>query len=144
MPDRTPAPAPDASLEAASAALRERYGQVVHDTRLAVEAERAAAEGRERFHLGGWGDRTPEQRALDIAIADAVIREWDADNAVLWGVPCPGCARTLDRAYGETVRAEEAEAVVAKLRSILLEGGQDDKTARRRAMVILCGEEARR
>lgn len=38
-------------------------------------------------------------------------------------------------------RALAAEAKVAALRSVLLEGGQPDSTARRRALAIIAGEE---
>jgi len=33
---------------------RESLGRIVHEQRLACEAERAALEGRERFRLGPW------------------------------------------------------------------------------------------
>ena len=51
---------------------REALGRLVHDTRLACEAERAKAEGRELFRLGTWGSRSDAQQALDIRIAEAV------------------------------------------------------------------------
>ena len=37
-------------------------------------------------------------------------------------------------------RAEAAEATVAALRDVLLEGGQDDASVRRRALAILSRE----
>lgn len=51
---------------------REALGRLVHDTRLAREAARAEAEGRERFSLGAWEDRSEHQRELDMAIGAAV------------------------------------------------------------------------
>lgn len=51
---------------------REPYGRIVHDTRLAREAARAEAEGRQRFNLGDWEDRDEHQRELDMAIGAAV------------------------------------------------------------------------
>jgi hypothetical protein len=51
---------------------REPLGRMVHDTRLACEAERAAAEGRERFNLKPWEQRTYEQQETDMRIGAAV------------------------------------------------------------------------
>lgn len=51
---------------------REPLGRLVHDTRLACEADRAAAEGREKFKLGSWEDRDDAQRELDMRIGAAV------------------------------------------------------------------------
>jgi hypothetical protein len=51
---------------------REPYGRLVHDTRLACEAERAATEGRQLFNLGAWEERDPAQRELDMRIGAAV------------------------------------------------------------------------
>ena len=63
-------------------------------------------------------------------------RVGDYENAITWNTSCTSCARTMDRAYDETMRAEAAEAKVAALRTILLEGGQDNATVRRRALAI--------
>ena len=52
--------------------LREPLGRLVHDTRLACEADRAAAEGRQKFHLAEWEDRSEHQRELDMRIGEAV------------------------------------------------------------------------
>lgn len=46
--------------------------RLVHEQRLAHEADQAAKEGRARFHLGFWEDRTDAQRELDRRIASAV------------------------------------------------------------------------
>lgn len=51
---------------------REPLGRLVHDTRLAREAEQAEAEGRQRFRLGEWEERTAGQRELDMRIGEAV------------------------------------------------------------------------
>jgi hypothetical protein len=51
---------------------REPLGRLVHDTRLAAEAERAALEGRERFNLKPWEQRTYEQQETDMRIGASV------------------------------------------------------------------------
>jgi hypothetical protein len=50
----------------------ETLGRLVHETRLACEADRAAAEGRERFRLSPWEERDGWQRELDMRIGEAV------------------------------------------------------------------------
>jgi len=55
------------------------YGQIVHDTRLAHEADQAALEGRRRFNLGSREERTPAQRELDERIGAAVAVRAVAD-----------------------------------------------------------------
>lgn len=50
----------------------EELGRLVHDVRLASEAERAEEEGRQRFRLGEWEERTPWQREVDMRIGHAV------------------------------------------------------------------------
>lgn len=54
---------------------REPLGRLVHETRLAHEADRAAAEGRVRFLLGSWEERAEHQRELDMRIGSAVAAE---------------------------------------------------------------------
>lgn len=39
------------------------------------------------------------------------------EKTITWNTPCHACAGTLDSAYAETVRAEQAEAEVARLRA---------------------------
>ena len=58
---------------------REPYGRLVHDIRLAHEADQAAAEGRARFHLGLWEDRSDAQHELDMRIGSAVAARGAAD-----------------------------------------------------------------
>ncbi len=53
--------------------------RLVHDIRVAHEADRAAAEGRVLFNLGSWEERAEHQRELDRRIASAV-----ADQALAW------------------------------------------------------------
>ncbi|MFF2864546.1 hypothetical protein ACFVSX_32280 [Streptomyces rubiginosohelvolus] len=40
----------------------------------------------------------------------------DYENRINWHTTCASCARILDSAYAETVRAETAEAAVARVR----------------------------
>ena len=67
--EKTPAasPAPVAAIFD-----REALGRLVHDTRLACEEERAALEGRQKFNLKPWEQRTYEQQETDMRIAEAV------------------------------------------------------------------------
>jgi hypothetical protein len=58
---------------------REPYGRLVHDTRLAAEADRAAAEGRQRFRLGEWDERDEFQCELDMRIGSAIAARAVAD-----------------------------------------------------------------
>lgn len=58
---------------------REPLGRLVHETRLAHEADQAAAEGRARFHLGLWEDRSDAQHELDMRIGSAVAAQAVAD-----------------------------------------------------------------
>ena len=51
---------------------REPLGRLVHETRLAHNAELSAAAGRQRFFLAAWEWRTDEQRELDMRIGEAV------------------------------------------------------------------------
>jgi hypothetical protein len=55
------------------------YGPIVHEQRLAHEAEQAALEGRQRFSLGSWEGRTQAQRDLDERIGAAVAAQAIAD-----------------------------------------------------------------
>jgi hypothetical protein len=68
---------------------REAAGRIVHDTRLACEAERAALEGRKKFHLEPWERRTYEQQETDMRIAEAVsaaVRDGSEEKAKLAAV----------------------------------------------------------
>lgn len=93
-PSRVPPAGPGRSGERAGTAeadSREPLGRLIHDTRLAFDAELAAAEGRQRFCLPPWEERSPQQRELDMRIGEAV-------------------------AAAERERAERAEARLAAIR----------------------------
>lgn len=120
---------------------REPLGRLVHDTRLANEAERATAEGRERFRLGSWEERSDAQREVDMRIGYAVANYALEQNALTWNTACTGCAALLDSCAAETFRRERAEARLAEVRAVLLEGGQDAATVRRRALALISSEE---
>ena len=51
---------------------REPLGRLVHDVRLACEAGRAEAEGRQRFILPPWEERDDWQRELDMQIGATI------------------------------------------------------------------------
>jgi hypothetical protein len=86
---------------------RESLGRLVHETRLAHEAERAAAEGRATFLLGAWEDRTDHQRELDMRIADAVavraVADAGIDRAAL--EMCRAKLAAVERACARTAEA---------------------------------------
>ena len=65
---------------------REPLGRLVHETRLAHEADQAAAEGRHRFNLGSWEERTDAQHELDMRIASAVAAQAVHDAGFVHGV----------------------------------------------------------
>ena len=95
-----------------------------------------------------WEDHPGQHAACDAAIAGLRVRAEAAEarlleleGAITWNTSCTSCARVLDSAYAETVRREAAEAKLAALRTVLLEGGQDDATVRRRALAITGTEE---
>lgn len=98
---------------------REPLGRLVHDQRLAHEADQAAAEGRTRFFLGTWEERSEAQRKLDMRIGHAVANYALEQNALTWNTDCNGCAGLLDRAYEEHVRAERAKAALDAARAAL-------------------------
>ena len=74
-------------------------------------------------------------------LAELGRRLGEYEDAITWNTTCISCARVLDSAYAETVRREQAEGKLAAVRSVLLEGGQDAATARRRALAIIGGGE---
>ena len=94
----------------APALNRERLGQLVHETRLAVTAERGS-----RFILQPWEERAPAQLELDMrigkAVADAVtaklaaLREYrvlvdeDGERVVLLGWCAEGIGCLFQRSY---------------------------------------------
>jgi len=56
---------------------------------------------------------------LEARATAAETRLLEQDNAINWFTSCTSCARTLDSAYAEYVRAEAAEKQVAKYRERL-------------------------
>lgn len=74
-------------------------------------------------------------------LAELGRRVYEYENTITWNTTCTSCAGVLDSAYAETMRREQAEAKLAALRSVLLEGGQDDASVRRRAITIIGTEE---
>jgi hypothetical protein len=76
------------------------------------------------------------------AVADAVLaelkRELDAfaeyEGAINWMTTCTSCARVLDSAYAETVRAERAEATIGRVRKLGAELFVDGATHTHRAI----------
>jgi hypothetical protein len=80
------------------------------------------------------GERMPESTAGVRASLEAALDESIDDG----GYGAIGAAMTV---LGPLLaRAEAAEATVAALRDVLLEGGQDDASVRRRALAILSRE----
>jgi hypothetical protein len=90
---------------------RETYGRVVHETRLACEADQAAAEGRHKFDLKAWEKRTDWQRELDMRIGPAVaaraVHDAGFDHGVLRAQVLAARAER-DRAVAKVARLEAA------------------------------------
>jgi hypothetical protein len=57
----------------------------------------------------------PADLAAEVARLRAVVADYE--HSINWHTTCSGCAATLDAAYAETMRAERAEAEVARLRA---------------------------
>jgi hypothetical protein len=70
----------------------------------------------------------------------AEARLLELENAITWHTDCTRCAGFLDRARSAEERAERAEGKLAGVRAVLLEGGQDAGTVRRRALAITGSE----
>lgn len=115
--------------------------------------EELQASGYEPVPAPANATRTgvPGRVELDTAAARTLItpallaelgrRLYEYENAITWNTSCLGCAAKMDQDYALTMRAEQAEERLAALRSVLLEGGQDAGTVRRRALTILGSEE---
>ncbi|WP_097982841.1 hypothetical protein [Streptomyces sp. f150] len=59
----------------------------------------------------------PEEREqLAQLVREREERLTDYENRINWHTACASCARILDSAYVETVRADTAEATVARVR----------------------------
>jgi hypothetical protein len=92
------------------------YGQIVHEQRLAAEAEAAAKEKRQRFNLGSWDERTPWQREVDERIGSAVAARAVHDAGV-------AVAEAHGRLRAVTVERDDALREVARLRAAIREHG---------------------
>jgi hypothetical protein len=123
---------------------RESLGRLVHETRLAHEAERAAAEGRATFLLGAWEDRTDHQRELDMRIGSAVavraVADAGTDRAALEmcraklaavrrvlaeSLTDPGDGRgVLERPADDSAMLDRALRIIARLLAVI---GNDEK-----------------
>jgi hypothetical protein len=118
---------------------REPYGRLVHETRLACEAERAEMEGRIRFNLESWERRTWEQQETDMRIGAAVAAQALAD-----AVPEPMTADQCERL--RQMADEHAAAVEAVRRGLDLAApfhDSDEAVLARawEALKVLSGEE---
>ena len=58
---------------------REPLGRLVHEQRLAAEADRAAQEGRQHFLLAPWEERSDGQQEMDMRIGSALAAEGRRD-----------------------------------------------------------------
>jgi hypothetical protein len=54
-------------------------------------------------------------------LAELGRRLYEYENTITWNTSCTSCARTLDSAYAETVRREQAEAKLAAIGTALRE-----------------------
>jgi hypothetical protein len=54
----------------------------------------------------------------DDELAAALVAVADYENRITWDTTCKNCATVLDGAYAETVRAEKAEAALARVRRL--------------------------
>ena len=75
-----------------------------------------------------WEDHPGQHAACDAAIAGLRVRAEAAEarlleleGAITWNTSCTSCSRVLDSAYAETVRREQAEARLERLRKLGLE-----------------------
>lgn len=102
--------------------------RLVHEQRLAHEADRAAAEGRTRFNLGTWEERPEYQRELDRRIASAVAAQAVHDaglrnerlEAQLFALAAnlPAVRRALTIAISEATYEAEAKPFRAALQAL--------------------------
>ena len=116
---------------------REPLGRIVHEQRLAHEADRAAAEGRTRFNLKSWEDRTADQRELDIRIAYAVaaqaVRDAGLENERMrmqlfaFGAHLPAIRRALTIAVAGSQYEAEAKPYRAAIQALGIQDRSDEK-----------------
>lgn len=74
----------------------------------AVESNSLARAGAVMAVVG------PELAARDAEIERLRVQVAEYENTLTWETTCSNCARLLDSGYAETVRAETAEAAVAR------------------------------
>lgn len=74
-----------------------------------------------------WADAYPADREVFESMADAVLASLqprlaalaEYENAITWHTDCLNCARVMNSAYAETMRAEKAEAAVREVLGVL-------------------------
>jgi hypothetical protein len=81
---------------------------------------------------GHGGEAAPGRVERDTAAARTLVtaallaevgrRLYEYENAITWNTGCLGCAAKLDQDYALTMRAEQAEATLAAIRSLCGEG----------------------
>ena len=120
------------------------------------EAVKSVAAALDRARIGSAppAKAAPDRVQEDAAKARTLItgallgelsrRLLDYENAIEWNTTCLSCSAVLDSSIRETWRRERAEARLAAVRTVLLEGGQDAATVRRRALAIIGSEEESR
>lgn len=111
--------------------------RLVHDIRVAHEADRAAAEGRVLFNLGSWEERAEHQRELDRRIASAVAKRAVADAGLVnerrdaqllaIGQYMPAIRRALTKAIADATSEAEAKPYRAALQALGGAGEGDDR-----------------
>lgn len=106
---------PDA-YRVADAALAVRDDELAA---LRAEQERAdVAEARLRNALDDLA-HSKDAHGRDVVRAvraEAAVAHYE--NTITWHTTCHGCATLLDASYAETVRAEQAEAAIARVRTL--------------------------
>ncbi|GAA0501145.1 hypothetical protein [Streptomyces olivaceiscleroticus] len=66
-----------------------------------------------------------ENARLHAELDSEKAKALDYEHRINWFTTCKSCARILDNAYGETVRAEKAEAAIERVRAVLDEYSDD-------------------
>ena len=105
--------------------------------RVALEAEIAAREGRHRFNLGDWDDRTADQRELDMRISSAVAAQAVHDAGLeaermkaqlfAFGAHLPAIRRALTIAVADSQYEAEAKPYRAAIQALGIQDRSDEK-----------------
>jgi hypothetical protein len=103
----------------------------------AARLTEAVPAGASRVEQDAAAARTLISGAL---LGELGRRLGELESALDWQTSCTSCARFLDVSAAETFRREAADAKLAELRSVLLEGGQEHGIVRRRALGIIGSE----